>query len=103
MDIGDIPPALMVACFVVFAVGLSQLARIQKEAIGHSRGISAEEADLIYHRDYSDGDGVALNWREIRNYCRDTGASSRLRLWVMVVIAAIGGLIGSVFLDHALR
>lgn len=103
MGQGDIAPALLVVCFALLALGLSQLARIQKEAIGRSRGISAEEADTIYHRDYSDGDGAALNWREIRDYCRATDASARLRLWLLVVIAAIGGGIGSIFLDQALR
>jgi hypothetical protein len=93
----------MVACFALLMLAFAQLARIQKEAIGHLRGISREEADRIYYRDYSDGDGARFSWREMRTYCRETGASSRLRFWSWTVVAAIGGGIGSIFLDQALR
>lgn len=103
MDLSYVPSALIVACFALFGLGLIQLGRIQKDAIGHLRRISAEEADLIYHRDYVDSDGVVLNWREIRDYCRATRSWPRLRLWLLVVVGAIGGGIGSIFLDQALR
>jgi hypothetical protein len=102
-SLGDVAPALLIACFGLLVLGLSQLARIQKEAIAHSRGVSADEADRIYRRDYSDGDGVSLNWREMRDYCRAVGESTRLRFWVSMVIVSIGGGIGSIFLDQALR
>jgi hypothetical protein len=102
-SLDDVAPALLVACFGLLALGLSQLVRIQKEAIAHSRGVSADEADLIYRRDYSDSDGASFNWREMRDYCRAVGQSSRLGFWVSIVIVSIGGGIGSVFLDQALR
>src|SRR5688572_19978348 len=100
-SLSDVAPALLVACFGLLGIGLSQLDRIQKEAIAHSRGVSADEADLIYHRDYSDGDGVTFNGREMRDYCRAVGESKRLRFWVSLVIVSIG--IGSIVLDQALR
>ena len=103
MDLSYLPAALIIVCFVLLAIALSQLGRIQKEAIGHLRGLSADEADLIYRRDYTDGDGVTLNWKEMRSYCRDVGASSRLRFWVLFAISSIGGGIGAVFLDQAMR
>src|SRR5262245_62089799 len=101
-SLNDVAPTLLIVCFGLLALGLSQLARIQKEAVAHSRGISREEADRIYRRDYTDGDGATFNWREMRDYCRDVG-SSRLRFWVSIVIVSIGGGIGSIFLDQALR
>ena len=99
----DVAPMLLIACFGLLMVSLGQLARIQKEAIAHSRDISAEEANRIYKRDYTDGDGASFNWREMRDYCRAVGESSRLSLWVMMVIASIAGGIGSILLDQALR
>jgi hypothetical protein len=102
-SLGDVAPALLIACFGLLALALSQLARIQKEAIAHLRGVSADEADRIYRRDYSDGDGASFNWREMRDYCRAAGESRRLRFWVSLVIVSIGGGIGSIFLDQALR
>jgi hypothetical protein len=99
----DVAPALLTACFGLLVLGLSQLARIQKEAIAHSRGVSADEANRIYHRDYSDGDGASFNWREMRDYCRAAGESTRLSFWSSMLIVSIGGGIGSIFLDQALR
>lgn len=103
MELSYVPSALIIACFALLALALSQLARIQKEAIGHSRGVSKDEADHIYRRDYTDGDGATFNWKEMRDYCRAIGETSRLSLWVTLVIASIAGGAGSVFLDQALR
>lgn len=99
----NLAPMLLIACFALLAVGLGQLARIQKEAIAHLRGVSREEANRIYNRDYTDGDGASFSWREMRDYCRQTGASSRLRLWLLVVVASISGGIASILLDQMLR
>ena len=103
MDISYLPSALIIACFALLMLGFAQLARIQKEAIAHLRGVSREEANRIYSRDYSDGDGARFSWREMRDYCRQTGASSRLHLWLLVVVAAICGGIGSILLDQMMR
>lgn len=103
MDLSYVPSALIIACFALLALGLSQLARIQKEAIAFTRGVTGEEAERIYNRDYTDGDGASFNWREIRDYCRAADAWPRLRLWILVVIVAIAGGIGSIFLDQAMR
>lgn len=99
----NLAPMLLIACFALMALGLAQLARIQKEAIAHHRGVTREEANRIYNRDYTDGDGASFSWREMRDYCRQTGASSRLQLWILVVVAAICGGIGSILLDQMLR
>ena len=103
MTTSDIAPALMIAFFGLLVLSLSQLARIQMEAIGHSRGVSPDEAKRIYYRDYSDGDGAQFRWGEMRAYCRSTGSSGRLRLWVIMALTAAAGGIGSIFLDQALR
>lgn len=102
-SLDDVAPALLVACFCLLGLGLSQLARIQKEAIAHLRGASADEADLIYRRDYTDGDGASFSWREVRDYCSAAGQSTRLTFWVSIVMVSIGGGIGSILLDQALR
>lgn len=57
MTRADIPPMLLIAFFGLLALALSQLARIQMEAIRYSRGISSDEAKKIYDRDYAVGDG----------------------------------------------
>ena len=103
LNLNDLPPALIIACFALLGLGLTQLAKIQKEAIAYLRGVSREEAERIYHSDYRDGDGASFSWREMRDYCRATDAAPRFRLWITVVITAIGGGIGSIFLDQALR
>ena len=103
MDLSDLPSALIIASFALLMLGLAQLAQIQKEAIAHLRGVSREEANRIYYRDYSDGDGARFSWREMREYCRNTGATARLRLWLLVVVAALCGGIGSILLDQMLR
>lgn len=103
MDKGDLAPALLIGCFALLTLGLGQLARIQKEAIGHLRGVSLEEARQIYNRDYTDGDGAQFRWGEMRAYCRSTSSSGRLRLWVIMALTAVAGGIGSIFLDQALR
>jgi hypothetical protein len=102
-SLGNVAPTLLTAFFFLLMVSLSQLARIQKEAIAQLRGVSADEADRIYRRDYSDGDGANFSLREMREYCRAAGETSRLRFWVWAMIVSIGGGIGSIFLDQALR
>jgi hypothetical protein len=99
----EIAPILLILFFALLVLALAQLARIQKEAIGHSRGISAAEAGKIFDRDYSDGDGVQFRWTEMRAYCRSTGRSGRLRFWIAMELASVAGGIGSILLDHALR
>jgi hypothetical protein len=102
-SLGNVAPTLLIVCFFLLMVSLSQLARIQKEAIAHLRRASADEADRIYRGDYSDGDGASFSWGEMREYCRGAGETSRLRFWVWAMIVWIGGGIGSIFLDQALR
>ena len=99
----DIAPILLIAFFGLLAVALSQLARLQMEAIGHSRGISRDEAKKIYDQDYMVGDGVRFRWGEISTYCRSTGNTGRLRFWITAAFTAVAGLMGSIFLDQALR
>ena len=103
MTESDIAPALMVTCFGLLVFALSRLARIQVEAIAHLRKISHGEAKRVYYEDYTDGDGAHFSWSEMRSYCRVTGASARLRFWIIAVIMAIAGGIGSIVLDKALR
>ena len=103
MATNDIPSALAIASFAVLAFAFHQLARIQMEAIGHLRGIAAIEARKVYYQDYCDGDGARFSWREIRDYCRGSGNVRRLRFWIVIEIGALGGLVGSIILDNALR
>ena len=103
MNRTDIAPALMIAFFGLLAVSLSQLARIQMEAIGHSRGISHAEARKIYFRDYTDGDGARFSWGEMRAYCRAIDSSGRFLFWIGMAATAVAGEVGSILLDQALR
>lgn len=103
MTTTDIPAMLLIACFGILVLALAQLARIQKEAIGHARGISPAEAERIYREDYTDGDGVTFRWREMHAYCRSTGNAARFRFWIGMALTAVAGGIGSILLDQALR
>jgi hypothetical protein len=47
--------------------------------------------------------GARFSWREIRDYCRGTGNGWRVRFWIVVELSAVGGLVGSILLDQALR